>query len=104
MTPRVKKLRDKSLKAVPSITGERARLITEFYKSPEAGRVSPPVQHALAFKHILEHKAVVIDDGEIVEEADHETLMAQGGLYAEMYTRQFELGQGWEIPETDDEA
>jgi formate C-acetyltransferase len=66
MTPRVKKLRERSLNAVPSITGERAKLITEFYKTLEADRVSPPVQHALAFKHILENKAVVVNEGELI--------------------------------------
>jgi trans-4-hydroxy-L-proline dehydratase len=66
MTARVKKLRDQSLKAVPSISGERARLITEFYKSPEAGRVPPAVAHALAFKHILANKTVVFNPGELI--------------------------------------
>ena len=66
MTARVKKLRDQSLKAVPSISGERAKLITEFYKSPEAGRVSPAVQHAMAFKHILAHKTIVFNSGELI--------------------------------------
>ncbi|MCX6559190.1 MAG: glycyl radical protein [Candidatus Aminicenantes bacterium] len=66
MTARVKKLRDQSLRAVPSISGERAKLITEFTKSPEAGRVSPAVQHALAFKHILAHKTIVFNPGELI--------------------------------------
>ncbi len=66
MTARVKKLRDQSLKAVPSISAERAKLITEFYKSPEAGRVPPAVAHALAFKHILAHKTVVFNPGELI--------------------------------------
>ncbi len=66
MSARVKKLRDQSLKAVPSISGERAKLITEFYKSPEAGRVSPAVAHALAFKHILASKTVVFNTGELI--------------------------------------
>ncbi len=66
MTPRVKKLRDQSLAAVPSISGERAKLITEFYKSLEASRVSPAVQHALAFRHILANKTIVFNDGELI--------------------------------------
>jgi trans-4-hydroxy-L-proline dehydratase len=66
MTPRVKELREQSLKAVPSISDERARLITEFYKSPEANRVSPAIQHALAFKYILEHKILCLNDGELI--------------------------------------
>ena len=66
MTSRVKKLRDQSLAAVPSVSGERAELITEFYKSPEANRVSPAVQHALAFKHILANKTIVFNDDELI--------------------------------------
>ena len=66
MNERVKKLREQSLSAVPSITDERAKLITEFFKSPEAGRMSYAMQHAMAFKHILEHKAVCLNDGELI--------------------------------------
>lgn len=43
-------------------------------------------------------KIVVIDEGAVVEEADHDTLMAQQGLYAGMIERQFrqaeEYGMG----------
>ena len=66
MTPRVEKLRRQSLEAVPSVTGERAKLITEFYKSPEAGKHGPALQHALAFKHLLENKGICINDGELI--------------------------------------
>jgi trans-4-hydroxy-L-proline dehydratase len=66
MNARVKKLRDQSLNAVPTVSGERAKLITEFYKTPEASRVSPAVQHALAFKHILSHKTIVFNDDELI--------------------------------------
>lgn len=37
------------------------------------------------------HKIVVIDEGAVVEVADHETLLQRNGLYAEMYDRQFRL-------------
>jgi len=40
-------------------------------------------------------KILVIEGGEIAEEADHETLMQQNGLYAEMYQRQFSLEDIW---------
>ena len=40
-------------------------------------------------------KIVVIDDGAVVEEADHETLMQKQGLYAEMYERQFRIAEDW---------
>ncbi len=40
-------------------------------------------------------KILVIEGGEIAEEADHQTLMEQNGLYAEMYQRQFSLEDIW---------
>ncbi len=66
MNDRIKQLREQSLRAVPTVSGERAGLITEFYKSPEARGASYAVQHALAFKHIMEHKAICINDGELI--------------------------------------
>ncbi|HQF96953.1 MAG TPA: pyruvate formate lyase family protein, partial [Candidatus Aminicenantes bacterium] len=66
MTERVKKLRERSLAAVPSISGERAALLTSFYRSPEAGRCSPAVAHALAFKRIMAEKTVCLEDGELI--------------------------------------
>ena len=66
MNDRIKKLREQSLSIKPYISPERARLITEFYKSDTAQRVSAPVQRALAFQHILENKAVCISKGELI--------------------------------------
>jgi pyruvate formate-lyase/glycerol dehydratase family glycyl radical enzyme len=66
MNERIKKLREQSLRAKPSISPERARLITSFYKSDAARRVSPPIQRALAFKHLLERKALCINEGELI--------------------------------------
>lgn len=66
MNERLKKLRKQSLSIKPYITPERARLITEFYKSDTANRVSAPVQRALAFRHILENKAICINPGELI--------------------------------------
>ena len=42
-------------------------------------------------------KIVVIDEGAVVEQADHETLMKKQGLYAEMYERQFRIAEDWGI-------
>ena len=33
-------------------------------------------------------RILVLDDGKVTEEGSHETLLASGGLYAEMYERQ----------------
>ncbi|MFQ6113427.1 MAG: trans-4-hydroxy-L-proline dehydratase [bacterium] len=66
MNTRIKKLRERSLSAKPYISPERAILITEFYKSGEAEKVSVPVARALAFKYVMERKAICIEDGELI--------------------------------------
>jgi pyruvate formate-lyase/glycerol dehydratase family glycyl radical enzyme len=66
MNDRIRRLRQRSLDAVPSLSGERAALITEFYASGVAARVSTPVRRGLAFKHLMDRKAVVIGDDELI--------------------------------------
>ncbi len=66
MNDRIKKLRTESLEAVNTLSEERAVLLTEFYKSVSKGDVSIPVQRALAFKYILEHKKICINEGELI--------------------------------------
>jgi formate C-acetyltransferase len=66
MNARIKKLRDQTLRAVPTVSPERALLVTEFYRGRAAAKTSTPVLRALAFQHILEHKAIVINDGELI--------------------------------------
>ncbi len=66
MNSRVKKLRDRSLNAKPYISPERAELITGFYKSGQAEKVSIPVARALSFKYIMERKTICIEEGELI--------------------------------------
>lgn len=66
MNERIKKLREQSLNAVPTISPERAKLLTEFYKSGKAESVSIPVARAMAFKYILENKELCVNDGELI--------------------------------------
>lgn len=66
MNARIKKLREETLNIHPSISLERAKLITEFYKSGKVERVSVPVARALVFKHILENKQLCVNDGELI--------------------------------------
>jgi formate C-acetyltransferase len=66
MRERIRKLRKQSVTAKPYISPERASLITEFYESEIANRVSIPVKRALAFKHLLENKKICINDGELI--------------------------------------
>ena len=65
MTERTQRLRRASLQAVPRISVERARLMTEFYRANE-GRYSVPVMRARAFYHLCEHKTLYMGDDELI--------------------------------------
>ena len=66
LSERVQRLRKQSVTTKPYISTERAELLTDFYQSGGADNVSTPVARALAFKHILENKTIVINDGELI--------------------------------------
>ena len=65
MTPRVERLRKESFNAIPSISIERAVLVTRFYKK-NYGRYSIPVLRALNFKNICEKKTIYIGQDELI--------------------------------------
>src|SRR5574344_1453104 len=65
MTPRTSKLRQKSLDARPSISHERAVLLTDFYQM-NYGRYSIPVMRAKAFYHLCKHKTIYIGEEELI--------------------------------------
>jgi trans-4-hydroxy-L-proline dehydratase len=64
VTDRVARLRRESLDAVPTISTERARLMTEFYTKRSGDSV--PVFRAKSFAYLMEHKAIYINDGELI--------------------------------------
>lgn len=66
MNNRIKTLREKSLKAIPFLSHERALLITDFYKSGAHETVPVPIARALCLKYILEKKKLFIDDNELI--------------------------------------
>ncbi len=66
LSERVRQLRDKSLNAIETISGERAFLITQFCKSDESRELSVPVKRARAFEYLLENKKICINDGELI--------------------------------------
>jgi formate C-acetyltransferase len=65
MTERVQLLRKRSAGAEPSISAERARLITAFYREND-GTHATPVMRALAFRHLCENKTIFIDADELI--------------------------------------
>lgn len=65
MNERVRALRQKSLDSEPTLTIERAKIVTDTYKQ-YAGKVSAPMLRALCFKALMENKEVCINDGELI--------------------------------------
>ncbi len=65
MTARAERLRRDSLDAVPSISSERARITTEFYRE-HLGRHSTPVLRALNFLQICERKILWMGAEELI--------------------------------------
>ncbi len=65
MTERTALLREQSLTERPSISAERAQLLTRFYKEHD-GQYSTPVMRAKAFHYICEHKTIYIGADELI--------------------------------------
>jgi len=65
MGERVARLRKESLDAKPTISTERAELVTEFYQQ-NTRLMSAPMQRALAFQYLMEHKTITIGPGELI--------------------------------------
>ena len=65
MTERVGRLRRRSLDAKPSISGQRAELMTQFYRQQTA-LSSTPVFRALSFKYLLENETIYFGEDELI--------------------------------------
>jgi formate C-acetyltransferase len=66
MNERVRRLRKESTETSPSISAERAELLTEFFKSGAADGLPAPIARALAFNYLLEKKAICLNPGELI--------------------------------------
>ena len=65
MTDRTQELRRRSLEARPSISAERALLLTGFYRENE-GKHSVPVMRALSFMHLCSRKSLYLGELELI--------------------------------------
>jgi len=65
MNSRIKKLRQESVDAEPSISIERAQIVTEFYKN-NFGKYPVPIMRALNFKELCQKKTIYIGEGELI--------------------------------------
>jgi formate C-acetyltransferase len=64
ITNRAARLRQQSLDAQPTLSPERAELLTQFYQQLEL--MSAPIQRARAFQYLLEHKTIFIGTDELI--------------------------------------
>ncbi|MBQ4207110.1 MAG: ABC transporter ATP-binding protein [Clostridia bacterium] len=74
--------------ATSSIDTRTERKIQEAFDKMTAGRTSFIVAHRLSTVREAD-VILVMRDGHIVEQGDHETLLRQGGFYATLYNSQF---------------
>ncbi len=80
--------------ATSLVATESEQLIQQALERLMEGRTVFVIAHRLSTIRNADN-IVVIEGGEIAEEADHKTLMAKNGLYAEMYQRQFQIEDMW---------
>ena len=64
MTPRVARLREESLNRRPSLSAERALLVTEAMARSDG--LPAPLARAAVFRHVMEHKAIYIGPDELI--------------------------------------
>ena len=64
------------------------RAVTGALALAQAGRTTLVIAHRLATVREADH-ILVMDHGQVVEEGDHDALIAKGGLYARLYALQF---------------
>ncbi len=74
--------------ATSSLDSESEKLIQEALKRVMAGRTSIVIAHRLS-TILSADMILVLDRGTIVERGTHRELLAQGGLYAQLYETQF---------------
>lgn len=75
---------DDSVSAVDTDTEEK---ILHNFKRERAGKTNIIIAHRLSALQTAD-KIIVIDNGEIIEEGDHASLLANNGLYASLYNKQ----------------
>src|SRR5271170_5545630 len=74
--------------ATAHLDSESEAAVQEALRITLAGRTSLVIAHRLSTVREAD-QLLVIDDGRIVERGTHTSLLAQGGLYAELYRTQF---------------
>ncbi len=76
--------------ATSSLDSESESLIQDGLQTLRSGRTTFVIAHRLS-TIVSADQILVIEDGEIVERGNHETLLALDGRYRELYDRQYRL-------------
>ena len=84
--------------ATSALDNESEKYIQAALEEVMAGRTTLVIAHRLSTVESAD-VIVVLDQGQIVEQGDHKSLLAQGGHYAELYAAQFQ-----DEPEADEES
>ncbi len=79
--------------ATSALDAENETLVQGALDALMAGRTTLVIAHRLA-TIVNADRILVLDGGRIVEEGTHQTLLAQGGLYARLARLQFEGATG----------
>ena len=79
--------------ATSALDAENETLVQEALEHLMQGRTSIVIAHRLATV-LSADRILVMDEGRIVEEGNHQSLVARGGLYARLARLQFEVGAG----------
>ena len=74
--------------ATSSVDTETEALIQEALQRLLSGRTAVVIAHRLSTVRSAD-RIYVIDDGRIIEQGSHTSLLEQGGLYRDLYERQF---------------
>jgi ATP-binding cassette subfamily B protein len=77
--------------ATSALDAENETLVQGALDALMAGRTTLVIAHRLA-TIVNAHRILVMEGGRIVEQGTHQTLLAQGGLYARLARLQFETG------------
>jgi subfamily B ATP-binding cassette protein MsbA len=83
--------------ATSSLDNESERLIEDAMERLLEGRTTLIIAHRLSTVQRAD-RLIVLDRGRIVEEGTHASLLAQRGLYARLYSRQFREDEIMESP------
>ena len=80
--------------ATSHLDSQSEALIQEALERVMSGRTSVVIAHRLS-TILAADRILVIDGGRLVEQGNHQTLLAGGGLYADLFETQF---RGSEAP------